>query len=333
MKLPFGNVNMKKILITIILTIVFVLFFELIVYKISNKKNNTHSTIEYRKSGFKMINPVLDFYELEPILVKEVRELQSNLTEYIVKAEEEKKIEMASVYFRDLNNGPWIGVGEDEHYAPASLLKVPVLIACLKYAEDNPEFLSKKIVYTEQNKNSRRNITDGFILQPNKVYTIDELLEFMIIHSDNDAVNILQNKISKALMHDIYYDLGIPIESHTDGNSITVKEYAAYFRILFNATYLNKKMSEKALTILSKTTFKQGIVAGVPKGVMIAHKFGERYLIHEGLTQLHDCGIVYKSKKPYLICVMTRGKNIEVLKKVISDLSAIIYNSEATKAH
>ncbi len=28
-----------------------------------------------------------------------------------------------SVYFRDLNNGPWFGINEKEEFSPASLLK------------------------------------------------------------------------------------------------------------------------------------------------------------------------------------------------------------------
>lgn len=316
------------------MTVLTVLSIEIVIYNLSDKRKNKPSVVEFRegseKSGYKMINPVLDYYELEPVMVREVRALQSDLSAYIKKAKEEKRIEMASVYYRDLNNGPWVGVGEDEYYAPASLLKVPVMISVLKKAEEEPSFLSKKIRYEPQHKNARRNIADGTSLLPYKEYTIDELLEFMIIHSDNDAVKILQDHISKESMHDIYYDLGIPIESHTDGNSLSVKEYAAYFRILYNATYLNKKSSEKALTLLSKTTFTQGIVAGVPKGVTVAHKFGERYFKSSDITQLHDCGIVYKGKVPYLICIMTKGKDIAAMEEVIKNISSIVYNSEAT---
>jgi len=49
-----------------------------------------------------------------------------------------------SVYFRDLNNGMWFGINEGVFYRPASMLKVPVMIAYFKLAESTPAILAKK---------------------------------------------------------------------------------------------------------------------------------------------------------------------------------------------
>ena len=54
----------------------------------------------------------------------------------------------------------------------------------------------------------------------------------------------------------------------------TAKNYSKVFFALLNATYLNKENSEKALELLSNTDFTQGIVAGVPNNIKVAHKFG-----------------------------------------------------------
>jgi hypothetical protein len=43
---------------------------------------------------------------------------------------------------------------------------------------------------------------------------------------------------------------------------------------LFNASYLNRENSEKVLNLLTKTDFKDGLVAGVnDKNIAISHKF------------------------------------------------------------
>jgi hypothetical protein len=42
-------------------------------------------------------------------------------------------------------------------------------------------------------------------------------------------------------------------------------------------------------------------------------------------VQLHDCGIVYKQKHPYLVCIMMRGTDLDTLAKVIAELSKIAY--------
>ena len=319
---------MRKNVLIVLATAILTLVMQYLVTHYMLPEKEEVRVKEVRKSGYKMINPVLDYYELEQSLVSETKSMQSKITGYIDKVKSEGKVEMVSVYYRDLNNGPWLGIGEDEHYSPASLLKVPFLIAALKQAEEDPTFLDKKIKYESNIDNNKQNIVDGTQLEVGKEYTIRELLEYMIIHSDNDAKNLLLMNLWKPVFHDVFYDLGIPIENYTDAdNFLTVKEYASYFRILYNATYLNKNMSEQALLLLSKTNYNNGIVAGVPSGVVVAHKFGERFFPQQNIKQLHDCGIVYKPGQPYLICVMTRGHDYPVMAKVIADISAIVYNN------
>lgn len=108
-------------------------------------------------------------------------------------------------------------------------------------------------------------------------------------------------------------------------NFMSVKGYAGLFRILYNASYLEKEYSEKTLQILSNSEFQNGIVAGVSKDVVVSHKFGERQL-EENSYQLHDCGIVYYSKGPYLICIMSRGNSMQNLEQFISKISEVTYN-------
>ena len=86
-------------------------------------------------------------------------------------------------------------------------------------------------------------------------------------------------------------------------------------------------MSEKALQILASADFHKGIVAGVPAGTIVAHKFGERAFADNNIKQLHDCGIVYSPSGPYLVCIMTRGASFEVLEDVIAGVSAILYKN------
>jgi hypothetical protein len=44
-------------------------------------------------------------------------------------------------------------------------------------------------------------------------------------------------------------------------------------------------------------------------------------------VQLHDCGIVYYPKRPYILCVMTRGEKMDVLPKVIKEISTEVYRN------
>ena len=69
-------------------------------------------------------------------------------------------------------------------------------------------------------------------------------------------------------------------------------------------------------------------MAGLPKDVTIAHKFGEHVSGSNGVissVELHDCGIVYAPKKPYLLCVMTRGSDFDKLSGIIKSISNMVY--------
>jgi len=95
-------------------------------------------------------------------------------------------------------------------------------------------------------------------------------------------------------------------------------------RILYNSSYLNFEMSNKALMLLTQTDFPNGLVAGVPDSVVVAHKFGEQKNGDE--QQLHDCGIVYYQENPYILCVMTKGYEIPELASIIKEISQQVYN-------
>ena len=230
-----------------------------------------------------------------------------------------------SYYFRDLNNGVWFGINEKELFSPASLFKTPVMMSYLKQGEENPELLSRKIVFTEADKNyEKQNIKPVTEMEIGKSYTIEDVINRMIIYSDNSALRILLRE-GNSFAYRVFYDLDVDIQSDQEGleNFMSVYEYSRFFRILYNGSYLDFENSNKALEILTKVDFKDGLVAGIPLDIPVAHKFGERQFGNE--KQLHDCGIVYHPEKPYLICIMTRGKDLEKLPHVISELSKVTY--------
>ena len=76
--------------------------------------------------------------------------------------------------------------------------------------------------------------------------------------------------------------------------------------------------------MLASADFKRGLVAGVPEDIKVAHKFGERET-SEG-KQLHDCGIVYYPNRPYLLCVMTEGADLENLISVVGGVSRLVFD-------
>lgn len=244
----------------------------------------------------------------------------------------EKKANDISIYFRDLINGPTMGIDEHIQFSPASLLKLPLLITYLKISEDgHNNLLDRKIAFPKIEDYSNQFFSPKALIQEDVEYSIDDLLRRMIKYSDNRAyfgllkyLSIVSPKEDLLLGTDV--DLGIIDPKNDSDQTVTVKSYASIFIQLFHSSFFNKQeTSEKALSILSETDFNDGIVKGVPKGLRVAHKFGERSDLPNGKKQLHDCGIVYYPKNPYLICIMTRGNDFNDLTKIIQDFSEVIY--------
>lgn len=294
-------------------------------------KQNKEVFFETRNSeNYKLINPLLEcesaFFSQNAALDSLKKQLDSTIT----KLKKDNHLSFASVYIRDLNMGPWLGINEKENFSPASLVKVPLMMAYFKAAEKKPELLNEMVEITPTPEN-KQSIPPQITLAPNQRYSVEELINRMIIYSDNEAYELLQAKIDNKLIIKTYTDLGIDLTEAYDnpnGNIISVKSYAAFFRILYNASYLNKDMSEKALTLLSQVKYTDGLVKGInDSNIMIAHKFGERTYESTGERQLHDCGIIYIPKKPYLVCIMTRGDDFTKLSSAIVQISRQIYQS------
>lgn len=280
------------------------------------------------KGNYKFINPLLECDAASFSTDIELDRLKSQLQTYILHQVNDQKTTFVSVYYRDLNDGPWFGINTAELFSPSSLIKVPLMMAYLKESESNPGILDKILLNTQTYDPTSVNVQPEVTLVPNQKYTVRELISRMIIYSDNLAYNLLNNNMDAQKVIKVYSDLGVDISrgnSDPDGNIITVKSYASFYRILFNASYLDQDISELALNLLSQTKFTQGLVAGVPQNIVVTHKFGERRYLDTGQKQLHDCGIVYLPASPYLICVMTRGQNFNDLIGIIRDISGITY--------
>lgn len=260
-------------------------------------------------------------------------ELESKLLDVIESASNDNIV--ASVYFRDLEASEWMGINENELYAPASLLKLPLLITIFKITELYPVTLEQTITYeTELEANLNQTYVPEKTAEVGQTYTISELIELMIVYSDNNATLILQNILSNTnseLWSIIYKDLGLdfPAEIDPSADFLSTKAFSYFFRILYNSSYLTEDFSEKALELLSHDRFSDGLAAGIPADVAISEKFGERAFKGEDElqdVQLHDCGIIYFPEKPYILCVMTKGgSNFEELSALIQEISSVTY--------
>jgi beta-lactamase class A len=265
---------------------------------------------------------------------REFSSLERRVEDVLDNAERLNKIISASVYVRELDTGKWMGVNEDAGYAPASLLKVPIMISYLRYAQDDPNVLERE--YRYELSEEPNDLVAKPLLISGRTYSVLDLVRGMIIQSDNDAKTILEKNADWPSLDATYGALGIkdPYKESDDQYTLSVKQYGLFFRVLYNGTFLSREMSNRALEMLAESEFNLGLRAGIPEGVEIAHKYGvSGYTRDDGThgVDLSDCGVVYEPTSPYLVCVMTHGDNAYVLADVIKDIAEVVHQGIITE--
>lgn len=250
--------------------------------------------------------------------------IKDKIADYIQEQKLSGHINDVAVYLRDLNTANWTGVNEDMPFIPGSLSKVLLMISYFKLAESDADILNEKLYYDGSfDLNTFEYFKPKKPILPEKWYTVKSLIEFMIADSGNNSTYLLMNNFDADIFNKIATSLRIDFpDTPNFQDFMSPKMYSLVFRVLYNSTYLSRPMSNEALRILSKSTFKYGIAGGLPKDILVAHKFGEHFLQSK---ELHDCGIVYKPNSPYFICVMTKGNDYNVQAQAIANISKIAY--------
>lgn len=320
-------VNKKTIFIIFILNFIFLY---LVYFYFNNYYKNNYFVQEVRETwNYKFINPILEcntnfkFYNTNNIEKKISDFINTN----------KNKFNTISYYFRALNNGSTFWSNEDVQFVPASLLKIPIAMAYFKVNEENKlDLMNTKILVDKLNfKVQERDFGKDNINIWN-TYSLYDFIEKMLTHSDNTAATILFYNLWNDFFKKIYLELWLDfLDLESNNIKISVKKYSTFFRILYNSSYLNRTNSELMLKMLSESDFNIWLKALLPKDIVVANKYWERY--DEGIweKQLHDCGIIYYPNNPYILCVMTKWNNFDDLTYMIKNISKIVFDDVASK--
>ncbi len=290
-------------------------------------------------SEYKLIDPLIGVKGINQST--QYNTMQTQVATYIA-SQKDNGLLSASVDFRDIGVPGGFVLNPSERYTPASLNKVPLMMAYFKIAETNPNILSQEITYSgATNSNDIETIKPAVQISPGTSYTVEQLIEHMILYSDNNAADLLTHYLNQtnnfSAYTAVFTDLGVDpniLGTYTD--NMTVAEYSIFLRALYNSTYLDWNHSELALQLLTQTDFSEGLESGVPNDTQVAEKFGEVKLVSSSGTlvgrELNNCGMVYYPNHPYLLCIMTKasGDNIQALENEIGAISSIVYKNMET---
>jgi beta-lactamase class A len=298
-----------------------------------NSESDAQSCL--RLSGYQYIQPLIACNSGgSGSTSKSLTNLTKALQNTIDDAKMRGAITTASVYMRDLTTSQETSINTSEQFYPASLKKVPLLMAYYKEATSNPGILDQNITVTDPvDYNQGTTIVPKEVPKYGQTYTVRQLITFMIVYSDNSSFQILLKNLGDDRFTQAYNDLKLHYQSDvgTINDSMTAFQFSLFFRTLFNASYLEHNYSEEVLGLLTTVDYKNGLVAGVPSEIKVAHKFGIGVVNSTAGSQhgeLHDCGIIYLPNNPYLLCIMTKSQalDLSVVEKTIGDISRVTYS-------
>lgn len=212
------------------------------------------------------------------------------------------------VYFSDLTQKGGLYRG-NETMPSASMIKVFIL--ALAYQDIADGTLSRNETFTL----TRDNVVGGSGTLQNRAYgtrvPLKELLEKMIIDSDNTATNILIDRLGmeniNAYMQAHGYRSSVLRRKMMDlaalqagrDNLTSVKDVGLLFKRLYNGTCVSPELDAEMLGIYDQQTDNDKIPARLPEGTVVAHKTGEVSDVR------HDGGIVYTSNGDYVLVIFT----------------------------
>jgi beta-lactamase class A len=276
-----------------------------------------------RNKEYKLIQPI--------VLVdvasesQELASLKGSLQSFLDDQKQKGIISSASVHIRDYKTGHWIGINQDERYSPGSIMKLFTLQCILKQAEREPGFLNKKITLKQHLTEGLNQTLGSNPIVPGQSYTVLQLLEFMIVNSDNDATALLNSRIQPETLNAFFSTLDLPVPGRNDWDyRCSTDDVSRLMRVLFNSSFLKPESSEFALSLLTRTNYTDGIVHDLPPSILVAHKFGERF--SADTQELHETAILYLHDRPVLLTVMTRGQDRTKLPMVLRAVGAQVVN-------
>jgi hypothetical protein len=161
-----------------------------------------------------------------------VARIQDELDSYIDGQKAAGNVSRVSVFFRDLSSRRWAAVDKSERFAPGSLLKLPLAIAYYKLSEIEPNILSQAYVYqrTATDTNDIEHFKPENALVVGRQYTVEQLVEHMLVYSDNEAATLLSSSIDQSFLRRVFADLGVRLPDSGGGetNFANVEGYSGY---------------------------------------------------------------------------------------------------------
>jgi beta-lactamase class A len=255
-----------------------------------------------------------------------------------------------AVAYETLDGRDRLAIDADRIFHAASTMKVPVMIELYRQVKAGTLSLGDPLPVT----NRFHSIVDGspyalsegddsdreVYAAAGRTLTLGQLCEAMITVSSNLATNLLIEKLGVENIRRTVTRLGADagggmqvLRGVEDGkafekglnNTTTARGLLTLLLKLAHGQAVDRPSDAAMIEILERQRFNDGIPAGLPAGLAVAHKTGDITRIN------HDAGIVYASR-PYVLVVLVRGiADKKESSALIARISRTVYESTASR--
>lgn len=239
--------------------------------------------------------------------------------------------ENVSILIKELNSKEEIyNFNSNKKIVSASAIKVPIMLAILDDVKNKNINLNDMILVTEDDILNDTEIFEN----GEKYYSIKELINWMIIESDNTATNVLLKhfgmeninnyivnvlKVKSTYLQRFMLDINA-IENGLN-NYMSQKDMLDIFTLLFNKEILNDELCDIAINILYNQRCQDQIMRYIFEPIKFAHKTGSLDYLN------HDVGVMnINNKMVYIGISIYNSYNKKGNKKLIGNIGKKIYN-------
>ena len=236
----------------------------------------------------------------------------------------------AGIIIKDMRYGWMFSYNGEVKFPAASLIKIPILAASFKAAEEGKLSLRQEVTLQSKDKA----LGSGVLKEMPAGYklSMEQIIATMITESDNTATNILIGSLGFEYLNGFFKEAGLTqtnlsrkmmdfkYRKYGVENYTSAADMAMLLEKFYRQDFLNPFVSKKCVWFLKQQKINDRIPARLPEGTIVAHKTGlERKVCH-------DVGIIYAPKGEVLICVLTRGaKSTKAAKEFIARLARQAY--------
>ncbi len=233
-----------------------------------------------------------------------------------------------SFFYKNLITGEEIAYKITQPLQAASVIKIPIMVEAFFQAKEGSISLNDTYILKEEDKVPSCGCLNR--MQAGLSLKVEDLINLMIILSDNTASNILIRLLGRDNINRRMEQLGcttirvnrllFDYEAAKRGleNMVCVKEIAFLLEQMDAGKLVDPDSSKAMLEILKAQRLNGKIPFRFLEKIDIAHKTGE----DGGIT--HDVGIVY-GKVPYMVLFMGNEVDVPSFERFMQDTAYALY--------